>query len=291
MADSKPFVSIGMPVYNEELYLEQALQSLLSQSYENFELIISDNASTDRTSEICLTYATKDPRVRYNRMETNVGSSLNFNRVFQLSNSPYFFWASGHDTRHKNFIARCIEILERDASVVLCYPAARWVEADGHVGDVIAGHVETRGMSQLARFRTVLWDLGFVYQTYGIMRSNALKRTGLMRPNTVGADVVLVTELALLGAFAEVPEPLLFVQKLSDFGSWNKYLVKSLGPPAERRSAWYLYSTMIYEHLRVVARQTTGFRDKVVMVLSVIFCMLTRYRWVLRGLLQRAGSA
>jgi glycosyltransferase involved in cell wall biosynthesis len=291
MADSKPLVSIGMPVYNEERYLEKALQSLLCQTFENFELIISDNASTDRTSEICLTYAAKDPRVRYNRLETNFGSCANFNRVFQLSNSAYFFWASGHDTRDETFIARCIGILEQDASVVLCYPGARWVEPDGRLGDVIPGRVETRGMSQVSRCRTILRDLGYVYQTYGIIRSSALKRTGLMRPNTLGADVVLITELALLGAFAEVPELLLCVQKLSDFGNWNQYLVKSLGPPAGRRSAWYLYSKMIYEHLRVVARQTRGSREKALLTFSVIFCMLTRYRWVLRGLLQRTATA
>jgi glycosyltransferase involved in cell wall biosynthesis len=291
MADSKPLVSIGMPVYNEERYLEKALQSLLSQTFENFELIISDNASTDRTSEICLTYAAKDPRVRYNRLETNLGSCANFNRVFQLSNSAYFFWASGHDTRDETFIARCIEVLEADVSVVLCYPGAKWVGTDGHLGEVISGHVETRGMNQLSRYRTVLWGLGYVYQTYGIIRSSALKRTGLMKPNTVGADVVLLTELALLGTFAEVPEPLLYLQRLSDFGSWNQYLVKALGPPSERCSGWYLYSKMIYEHLGVVVRHTRGSREKSALLFSVILCMFTRYRWVLRGLLHRAVSA
>jgi glycosyltransferase involved in cell wall biosynthesis len=291
MADSKPFVSIGMPVYNEEKYIEQALQSLLSQSFENFELIISDNASADRTGEICLSYAAKDPRVRYSRMETNLGSSVNFNCVFQLSNSAYFCWASGHDTRHETFIARCLQILEQDASVVLCYPGARWLETDGHLGDVISSHVETRGLSQVSRYRTVLWSLDYVYHPSGIMRSNALKRTGLMRPNTIGADVVWLAELALLGAFAEVPETLLYLQRLSDFGSWNQYMVKALGPSSARRSTWYLYNKMIYEHLRVVARHTRGSREKAVLVLSVIFCMLTKYRWMLRDLMRRSASA
>ena len=81
---SKPRVSIGMPVYNEQLHLEQALQSLLSQSFTDFELIISDNASTDRTGEICLTYAAKDARVQYSRLKTNLGALANFNRVIQL---------------------------------------------------------------------------------------------------------------------------------------------------------------------------------------------------------------
>lgn len=285
--DGKCLVSIGMPVYNEERYIEQALQSLLSQSVEDFELIISDNASTDRTGEICLAYAAKDPRVRYYRMETNLGSVANFNHVFRLSNAPYFFWASGHDIRHETFIARCVEILEQDTSVVLCYPRVRWLEPDGHLGDVISSHVETRGMNQLLSFRTVLWGLGPIgapmNPIYGIIRADALKRTRLAR-NTVGPDAVLLAELALLGAFAEVAEPLLCMRKLSDFGSWKEYLIKCLGPQGERRSAWYLYSEWIYEHLRVVARHGGGPREKAVAGLSVIFCMLTKYRWVLNGL-------
>jgi glycosyltransferase involved in cell wall biosynthesis len=295
--DGKCLVSIGMPVYNEERYIEQALQSLLSQSVEDFELIISDNASTDRTGEICLAYAAKDPRVRYYRMETNLGSVANFNHVFRLSNAPYFFWASGHDIRHETFIARCVEILEQDTSVVLCYPRVRWLEPDGHLGDVISSHVETRGMNQLLSFRTVLWGLGRAASTggpmnpiYGIIRADALKRTRLAR-NTVGSDAVLLAELALLGAFAEVPEPLLCMRKLSDFGSWHHYIAKIFGPAAERRPAsWYLYSKMIYEHVRVVVKHTNRFRETVILVPSVILWMLTKYRWVLHGLRARSRS-
>jgi glycosyltransferase involved in cell wall biosynthesis len=289
--DGKCLVSIGMPVYNEERYIEQALQSLLSQSVEDFELIISDNASTDRTGEICLAYAAKDPRVRYYRMETNLGSIANFSRAFQLSNAPYFFWASGHDIRHETFIARCVEILEQDTSVVLCYSGARWLEPDGRLGDVMSGHVETRGMSQVSCFRTVMWSLGgFNYPINGIMRSDALKRTSLIR-NTIGPDVLLLHELALLGTFAEVPEPLLCIRRLSDYGSWHHYIAKVFGPAAERRSAsWYLYSKMIYEHVRVVVKHTNRFRETVILVPSVILCMLTKYRWVLHGLRARPRS-
>jgi glycosyltransferase involved in cell wall biosynthesis len=289
MTDRNPLVSIGMPVYNEEKHLEQALQSLLSQSFENFELIISDNASTDRTSEICRSYATKDPRVRYSRMETNLGSSVNFNRVFQLSKSEYFFWASGHDTRAESFIARCVEILESDASVVLCYPWARWVETDGHLGDTLSGQVETRGLSQVVRYCKVLWGLGYVFPAYWIIRSSALKRTGLMRPDTVAPDVLLMAELALIGAFAEVCEPLLWLQRLSDYGSWDAYKGKVLGPSSEKRSAaWSLYAKMIWKHLGIVARQTKGLPEKAVLSLSVMLCMLTKYRWILRDLKQQS---
>jgi glycosyltransferase involved in cell wall biosynthesis len=288
MQANEPFVSIGMPVYNEERYLERALQSLLSQSHKNFEVIISDNASTDRTRDICLAYAAKDPRVRYSRMNTNVGSILNFNHVFQLSNAPYFFWASGHDTRHETFIARCIEILEQDPSVVLSYSRARWLEIDGHLSsDALPGNVETRGMTQVARYRKVLWGLGYLYPAYGMMRSNALKKTGLMRPNTVAGDVVLIAELALLGAIAEVPEPLLYIQRLSDYGSWRDYMVKALGPSSGRLSPLYLYVKMVYEHVRIVCKHVTGVQNRPLLIFSVILCILTKYRWIRRDLLRR----
>jgi len=280
--DSTPLVSIGMPVYNEELHLEDALRSLLSQSFKDFELIISDNASTDRTGEICLTYAAKDPRVRYSRMKTNVGSIANSNHLVQLANAPYFFFASGHDIRHESFIARCIEILEHDTSVVLCYPATRSLEPDGHLGDVMSGQVDTRGMSQASRFRSVLWGLGsYAYPIYGIMRTDVLKKTGLAR-GPIGPDIVLLHELALLGTFAAVPEPLLYTRRLADFGSWNHYLVKTIGPGGKKRSAWYLYGRMIYENLKTVAKHTKN----PMLALSLILCLLTRYRWVLQTLRQ-----
>jgi len=283
MADSKPLVSIGMPVYNEEHYIEQTLNSLLSQSFENFELIISDNASTDHTGEICLNYSIKDPRIRYYRWETNLGSIVNFNHTFELSSAKYFLWTSGHDLRHETFISRCMEILEDDGSVVLCYPRARWLESDGQLGKVIPGHVETRSLDQVSAFQTVLWGLDYGYPIYGIIRSNALKKTGLLR-NTIGPDIVLLAELAVIGAFAQVPEPLLFIRRLSDFGSWTQYLARSFGRGWKMRSAWYLYSKWIYEHLRVVAKHTRSPHLKAVLMLSVILCMLTKYRGVLRGI-------
>jgi glycosyltransferase involved in cell wall biosynthesis len=295
MSPSKPLVSIGMPVYNEERYIREALESLLSQSVKDFELIISDNASTDRTGEICLAYAAKDSRVRYYRMETNLGPIANFNRVIQLSNADYFFFASGHDLWHESFIARCLEILERDPSVVLCYPATRWIEPDGRLGDVMTGwwgtsFIDTRRMARTIRFVTVLWGVGgYCYPIQGIMRSDTLKRTGLMR-KTIGPDVLVIHELALLGAFVELPEPLLYTRRPPDFGSWNRYL-KSFGPGAERLSAWYLYGRMIWDHVRGVAKYARSNREKIILSFLVIYCMLTKYRWVLHGLRRRARSS
>src|SRR2546425_9420098 len=96
-ARAAPQVSVGLPVYNGERYLAEALDSLLTQSYEDFELIICDNASTDRTGEIARSYAAKDKRVRYARNDKNLGAGGNFRRGFALASGEYFRWAASDD--------------------------------------------------------------------------------------------------------------------------------------------------------------------------------------------------
>src|SRR5436190_12174806 len=95
-----PIVSIGLPVFNGERYLRQALDSLLGQDFQDFELIISDNASTDRTAEICRAYVAKDRRIRYYRNESNIGSAPNYRRVFELARGEFFKWCSHDDVCH-----------------------------------------------------------------------------------------------------------------------------------------------------------------------------------------------
>src|SRR4030042_4089054 len=117
--DSKPLVSIGMAVHNGERYIRQALDSLLAQDYDNFELIISDNASTDKTREICLAYAAKDKRVRYYRNQTNVGALRNFDRVFELSSGEYFMWACHDDYWKPRYLSSCLEAFNISEAIVL----------------------------------------------------------------------------------------------------------------------------------------------------------------------------
>ena len=104
MSENEPRVSIGMPVYNGEKYLEEAIQSILAQTYSDFELVISDNASTDKTQEICLEYAARDSRVRYHRNEKNLGAAPNYNRTFELSTGQYFKWADYDDLLAEEFL-------------------------------------------------------------------------------------------------------------------------------------------------------------------------------------------
>src|SRR5512139_3267591 len=125
MNPDKPRVSIGVPVYNGENFLKDALDSLLAQTFKDFEIVIADNVSTDQTEEICRSYAAKDARIRYYRNETNIGAGPNHNRVFELSRGEYFKWVCHDDMCAPEFLERCIEVLDRDPSVVLCHAETR----------------------------------------------------------------------------------------------------------------------------------------------------------------------
>ena len=122
MNDRIPKVSIGMPVLNGENYIEPAIRSILAQTYSDFELIISDNASQDRTEEICLYYAKKDRRIRYHRNDSNIGAARNFNRTVELAKGQYFKWAAHDDTLAPEYLEKCLEVLEQDESLILCFP-------------------------------------------------------------------------------------------------------------------------------------------------------------------------
>jgi glycosyltransferase involved in cell wall biosynthesis len=139
-------VSIGMTVYSGERFLPEALNTLLAQTYENFELIISDSALTDKTEEICREYAARHARIRFHRNKTNLDAIKDFNRAFELSTGEYFMWAADHDVWELTFISRCVEVLEQDTLVVLYHPLTRWIETDDTRGEVIPPRHDRRGI-------------------------------------------------------------------------------------------------------------------------------------------------
>lgn len=203
-----PRVSIGMPVRNGERFLRQSLDSILAQTFEDFELVISDNASCDRTRDICCEYANKDGRIRYVRNEANLGASENYNRVFQLSSGQYFRWAAGDDLFAPTSLERCVAVLERNNEVVLCYPQTTLVDENGEAIKDYKDGLDLRSAYVCERFRQAL-KVGMVNAIYGLMRSDVLKKTALIG-RYPGADGDLVIELCLYGRFFEIPFSLFF---------------------------------------------------------------------------------
>jgi glycosyltransferase involved in cell wall biosynthesis len=203
-----PMVSVGMPVYNGEKYLRQALNSLLAQDYEDFELIISDNGSTDRTREICLEYAGSDQRIRYYRAEANQGAAWNYNQVFALAQGAYFKWAAHDDECLPRFLSRCVETLEQaSASVVLVYPKSELIDAEGKVIGLDQDCLETRRPRPHQRFADLLRNVSKASTVFGLIRAEALRKTRLI-DRFIASDYVLLGELALLGELWEIPDVL-----------------------------------------------------------------------------------
>jgi glycosyltransferase involved in cell wall biosynthesis len=210
VADStKPLVSIGMPAYNGEKFIHQAIHSLLTQDYENFELIISDNASTDKTSSICQSYADRDARIRYVRNESNRGASPNHKRVFEMARGEYFKWAAHDDESLPTFLSRCMNVFgQAPQSVVLVYLQALIIDEEGRAIQEYRVSIESKASRPYRRLARVVSNVVLGTPAYGVMRANAFKRTRLIDA-FFSSDYVLFAELAMLGEIWELPELLL----------------------------------------------------------------------------------
>lgn len=228
-------LSIGLPVYNGERFLPQALDHLLAQTFRDFEIIVSDNASTDRTSQICREYATRDSRIRYCRNDSNLGAVANFNRTFELSAAPLFKWAA-HDDLHLNtYLERCVRLLDGDSGIVLAHSGTAFIGDDGQefpfdsdTETYVDPKTGTRqrpdsaaiGDSPVAfeRFRHVLSSARWGSHMFAVIRRAALRQTQLL-PNFAGSDRAMLAELALLGRFRSVPERL-YLKRFHAGVSW-----------------------------------------------------------------------
>jgi len=210
MVSTKPKVSIGLPVYNGEKYLEEGLDSVLAQTYTDFELIISDNASNDRTQEICLKYAQEDQRISYHRNEKNLGSAPNHNLVFKLAKGEYFKWIGYDDTIAPDFLSKCVEVLDKNPDVVLCIPKTILIDENGkHLHDVEYKKSDADFPDPAKRFRNfLLFNLSANF-FYGLMRVNGVAQTSLHGSFT-SADLVFLAELTFYGRYYVVPEYLFF---------------------------------------------------------------------------------
>jgi glycosyltransferase involved in cell wall biosynthesis len=249
---TSPRLSIGIPVYNGGSLFAEMLESLVTQTFTDFEIVISDNASTDDTSTIARRFAGRDGRIRYYRNETNIGAAPNFNRVFELANSPvYFKWAAHDDLYKPTFLERCVEVLDREAHVVLAYTMVDVIDETGE--NLLSKHpfywrgcvdsytdeqgrtgwmmgplhlAETADPSR--RYYEFLNKMIACFPMFGVIRAEFLRRSSLHRSYS-GSDRSLLAQLVLQGPFRQVPERLYT----------NRYH-RSVGRlvPVEQQQAW-----------------------------------------------------
>ena len=269
-----PKVSIGLPVFNGENYLEKAIESILDQTYSDIELVISDNASTDSTSEICRYYTEVDSRVKYFKNNRNIGAAANYNNTFYLTNGEYFKWAAHDDLCGREFIARCVEILDEDKTVVLAYPRAIPVDTSGRKLEPYVVTLNTDSPKAFKRFRGLLRGHN-CYEIFGLIRRDALEKTNLMGAYAHG-DGVLLAHLALIGRFAEIPEHL-FYPRSHPTQSMAIMKKKGGGPTTEEYvnyATWFNpmlkgkmvfpYWKMFFEYCRIIYTSSISYFEKIV---------------------------
>jgi glycosyltransferase involved in cell wall biosynthesis len=213
MVDKVPKVSLGLPVYNGEKYLKHALIRILEQDYEDFELIISDNSSTDGTGEICKKYARIDRRIRYFRNNQNIGLAANHNRTVQLARGQFFKWVAHDDDFPRTMLSRFVRALEgASPNVCLVYSFCEYVDEDGKIENMDSDRIALHSLWPHNRLAHVLRYIHMYNPIYGLIRLAVLRQTHLhgLFP---GSDHVLLSELAMLGIFEEICEPLLRIRR------------------------------------------------------------------------------
>ncbi|HYZ16448.1 MAG TPA: glycosyltransferase [Candidatus Acidoferrum sp.] len=229
-----PLVSIGLPVYNGERFVAQAIESILAQSFTDLELVICDNASTDATPEICRRYATRDARVRYERSPQNRGAAYNYNRVTALSRGKYIRHAAHDDVLAPTNIERCVEILEADPGIALAYPQMSRIDEHGTVIDTFRESLILDQPDPVARWRGFLAQIdegSMCDPVFGLFRADVLRATPVLR-TVIGADMLLLADVALRGRIAEVPEVLFYER-------WHPGTSVNANPTLDDRAAWF----------------------------------------------------
>lgn len=282
-----------MPVYNGELFLKESLDSILAQTFRDFELIVSDNGSTDRTQEICKAYAAKDQRIRYYRNEQNLGAAWNQSRVAELSRGEYFKWAHHDDVCALELLEKCVEVLDSNPSVVLCYPKTIIIDEHGqHIEKYFDGFNlrSPRPHERFEQYHNLVRYGHKCHPFHGMIRANTLKTTSLVG-GYPSSDLILLGELVLHGEFYETPEYLFFKR---DHPNTSVRAHRAF----RERIAWYdpakkgqLHLTRwkwFFEYLAAIRRVPMNWGEKVRCYVQMVKWFTWNWIWLAKDLIKAA---
>jgi glycosyltransferase involved in cell wall biosynthesis len=223
---------VGLPVFNGEDYIAEAIRSVLGQTLSDLELIIQDNASTDRTGDICRQFQAQDRRVRYFRNPRNLGAAPNYNLAYNLARGRYFKWLAHDDRMEPRYLEATTGALETRPDAVLCNTVVRYIGAEGeYIGLYDSGLARADAASPSARFASLVLSSHSCVDFFGVLRRSAMKRS-LLHGSFHGADRAFLAQMALRGAFVQLPEPL--VEMREHGGRYTRKQVR-----ATERLAWH----------------------------------------------------
>lgn len=227
----RPLVSVGMPVHNGAAYLGDALESVLSQTWKELEVILVDNASEDRSRAIAERFARRDGRLRIVASPINRGAAWSHNEAFRTSKGSFFRWASHDDLATPDHIERCLDVLLDQPTIPLVRPRALEIDERGDALFVHEDEVHASSEDPVVRFREVVREPHGCMDIYGLIRSQVLERTALIGAYP-SSDRVLLAELALHGPWWRVPEALFLHRQHLD-RSVRRF------PDRRQRTVWF----------------------------------------------------
>jgi len=261
-----PTVTLGMPVYNGENYLENTLDSILAQTYTDFELIITDNASTDRTQEICEAYAARDSRIRYIRNAENLGAAPNYNLSFQLAAGKYFKWVAHDDPNAPTCIELCVQMLESHPDAILSYARTILIDEDDQVIEYHQDRYDLQSRHPHERLYKYFHETSaWCHPVFGLIHTDVLAKTGLIG-SYASSDKTLLAEMAVLGKCYEVPAHLAYRRlhpKNSTEANKTDEAMASWFDPRIKRAFLTPRWRRFLEHLKSVQRANIPLIDKI----------------------------
>lgn len=278
----RPTVCVGLAVYNGGTLLSQAIESILSQDFENIQLIISDNCSTDNTEEVCLKYQTMDKRIKYHRLEENLGGGINFKNVLGLSIAPYFMWASHDDLRERSFISKCLEKIESDPSIALVYPRTKVLDVNSRFLGIANDHINADQDNPIERFRHLIWEIGMCNMFYGLYRTNTLKKVRAWDKTLFGDNLILAEIALLLGKIVQIDD-VLFVRRLTRNYNYRSHderyeqLILEAEPKMFSDGITLPHCRFTYANLELVNYSEIRESEKNFLMNDVLKCFKTRF--------------
>lgn len=207
--DQLPKISIGMPVYNGEKFIREALDSLLTQTFTGFELVISDNASTDGTEAICREYAAHDPRIRYVRQSENRGPSANFQFVLDEAVGEYFMWAACDDTRSPDFLEVNFKFLSENPEYAASTSPNRFDGRSLGQQKLVAFSLDGDLFERFSCFFDYCWVSHGIF--FSLVRTDLLRGCEIVGKSFIAADWAIILYLASRGRLNRCLEGLMII--------------------------------------------------------------------------------
>jgi glycosyltransferase involved in cell wall biosynthesis len=254
MSAPQPLLTIGLPVYNGCRHIKVAVESLLALNHGDFELLISDNCSTDGTSEICRELAARHPRVRYWRNDENIGVIKNFRLVLERAQGKYFMWAAHDDRWNQQYVELLLERIEEHPEAVLATPTTFYLDDSGRFAPAKPDRAAP-GDSRADNLK-VIYEDGNGSWLYGIFRTRWLQShiDELYQYPLWGGDVVWLIDIAQ--RFEVVGHQEAFFFKRKQRTSWTAW------GPRGARGAVVFWSYMTWYTCRNAWRNNESLPDK-----------------------------